>query len=91
MTLDTKNGWGEWKNLVLDKLETSQAAIKKLEDKVDNNKEDVVNKIAELKTDIAMIKTEMKTRASFTGAISGGIISILIMIVGAIILSTMGI
>jgi len=75
------NGWNEWAKYVLKSIERLEHNITTLEDKADINKLEVLKEIADIKREIAMLKT----KSAMWGAIAASIPVIIGIIITLII------
>lgn len=68
--LETKkdmNGWGEWGRHILLELEGNKTEHKQITEKLDK-----------LIVKLAIVETKMAVRASVTGMVSGGVMSVIV-------------
>ena len=77
-----KNGWNEWEKYVLKSLEELKHCSELQDERIEGNKAEYINainrlelsfveKMAELTSDINIIKTKITQRATLTGFIAG--------------------
>ena len=75
------NGWNEHARLVLSELERLTEDFKQLAAKVDGNKDDIVAKVGEINTSIAVLRSELNAKSAssgrWAGAIAAGVVSII--------------